>query len=61
MGELMTTAEVAELLRCSAWSLASMRRQGKGPAFIRVGDKRYLYRRADIEAWLNDRTTAQGE
>ena len=61
MGELLTTVEAAGLLRCSCNTLTRWRRKGTGPPFIKVGELRYLYRRADIEAWLNDRTTAQGE
>ena len=32
------------------------RRDGEGPPFIRVGPRRVLYRRSDVETWLRART-----
>jgi hypothetical protein len=34
------------------------RSSGDGPPFIRLGKRRILYRRADVEAWLARRTFA---
>jgi hypothetical protein len=34
------------------------RKEGGGPAFIRCGKRRVLYRIADVEAWLAQRTFA---
>jgi len=34
------------------------RASGDGPPFIRLGKRRILYRRADVEAWLANRTFA---
>ena len=32
------------------------RATGQGPKWIRLGQRRVIYRRADIEAWLTERT-----
>ena len=32
------------------------RKQGKGPSFVRRGERKIVYRVADIEAWLAGRT-----
>jgi len=37
-------------------TLQRWRATGDGPAFVRAGKRRVLYRVADIEAWLRDRT-----
>jgi hypothetical protein len=34
------------------------RSTGEGPKWIRLGRRRILYRRADVEAWLAERTYA---
>jgi len=54
--QLLTTSEVADLLRVPQRSLDQWAYQGSGPAFVRVGRYR-RYRPADLEAWLNERTT----
>lgn len=52
---LMTPREAAAFLRLSTGTLENMRTQGRGPAFIRLGDGKRAavrYRRVDLEAWL---------
>lgn len=43
--------ETAELVRRPASTLAYWRHRGEGPRYAKVG-KRVLYRREDVEAWL---------
>jgi excisionase family DNA binding protein len=54
MEALVTRKEVARLLRCSLASLHRMMRQERLPS-LKVGGKT-LFRRADIEAWLQVHT-----
>ena len=49
--KLYRPAELAERLKCSVDSLARMRKSGKGPAFLRIGN-RFVYAEGDVEAWL---------
>ena len=51
MPELMTTAEVAELLRTPAETVRYWRHVGIGPRSFKVG-RRVLYDRKDVEAFL---------
>jgi excisionase family DNA binding protein len=48
----ISTPQVAELTGLAVVTLESWRRTGEGPAHVRVG-RRVLYRRSDVEAWLN--------
>ena len=47
--------QVAEILHVSEASLAQQRYRGFGPRFIKVG-RRVIYRRADVEAYLDANT-----
>lgn len=49
---LLTPAEAAKALRLSMPTLSRWRNHGDGPAFIRLGYNRVVYRRSAIEAWL---------
>jgi hypothetical protein len=49
--ELITTTEFARLRRCSLRTLDRERAEGRGCPYIRLG-ARILYRRADIEHWI---------
>lgn len=52
-GDLLRCEEAAQRLRVSEDTLASWRRLGRGPVFVRFGHLgRVRYRSADIEAWL---------
>ncbi|MFW6034538.1 MAG: helix-turn-helix domain-containing protein [bacterium] len=51
MGEFMTTAEVAELLRTSDSTLRYWRHQRVGPRSFKVG-RRVLYDRRDVEQFI---------
>jgi hypothetical protein len=49
-GELLTTAEAAHVLRRTPKTLRSWRYLNVGPPYLAGG--RVLYRRADLDAWL---------
>jgi excisionase family DNA binding protein len=52
--ELLTSKEVAELLRVPVRTVYVWRGSGSGPRAYRVG-KHTLYRRSDVMAWLEGR------
>jgi predicted DNA-binding transcriptional regulator AlpA len=56
--ELLTEAEVSEWLGLSQPTLSRHRRNGTGPAFVRLSTRRIGYRRNAVEAWLNEREQA---
>jgi excisionase family DNA binding protein len=56
--DLLTATEAAEFLGLSQSSLEKYRRQGFGPAFVRVGRRAIRYPRASVEAWLAQRCSA---
>lgn len=60
---LITPDELAEYLGTTTQRLAVHRMNGTGPRFVKEG-RRVLYRRSDVEAWLDantrDRTTGEG-
>lgn len=60
---LMTPDEVSELLHVGVRTLANWRSDGKGPAFIRTGDRHspVLYREPDVAAWIDSRRVRGGE
>lgn len=57
-GEYLTPREFARQYRVSERMVERWRLTGGGPPFIRVGPRRILYRAADCEAWLAERTHA---
>ncbi len=50
--ELMTLKEVAALVRVPEATLRYWRHLGTGPVSFKLG-RHVLYRRADIDAWIN--------
>jgi excisionase family DNA binding protein len=56
--DLLTVDEAAELVRAPAGSLRFWRHQGTGPASAKLG-KRIVYRRDDLEAWVQAQFDAQ--
>jgi excisionase family DNA binding protein len=50
---LLPQAELAHLLSISERTLERWRMEGVGPAYIKAG-RRVLYRRQDVECWLDD-------
>lgn len=58
----LTTREAATTLRLSSRTLEGLRRNGNGPIFTRLGtdqNSRVVYRRADIDFWLMDKSHRQ--
>ncbi len=47
----MTVSEAATFLRLSKSSLDKFRCFGGGPIFVRLGARRVVYRRTDLEGW----------
>ena len=54
--DLLTTNQVADWLGISPQFLSIGRSEGYGPKFVRVTERRVLYRREDVIAWLKART-----
>jgi hypothetical protein len=48
----MTPEQVAERYSCNIGTLANMRSRREGPAFLRVGKRKVMYRVDDFERWL---------
>ena len=58
--KLLTTAEVAGLLRMTEHTVRLWRASGRGPAFIKLSESaqgRVLYRRVDVDAFLDAQRT----
>jgi predicted site-specific integrase-resolvase len=51
---LMSDADVATMLKVSKNTLRIWRKEGRGPAFIKL-KKAVLYRLSDVERWLDTR------
>lgn len=58
MNAIMTTDEVAAYLNVPVTTLYQWRVTGAGPRAARVG-RHLRFRRVDVDAWLDQRTTAQ--
>jgi excisionase family DNA binding protein len=54
--ELLSTTETARILRVHPATLATWRHEGRGPKFVKVGDRRVRYRLSDVETWLDGQT-----
>ena len=52
--ELLTDIDVAGALKMSRQTLANWRSAGRGPRFIKIGDRSVRYRRTDIEKWIEE-------
>jgi predicted DNA-binding transcriptional regulator AlpA len=53
---LLNTAQAAAVLGFHASYLAKARLSGTGPKYLKIGGRSVRYRRADIEAWLANKT-----
>lgn len=54
---LISTEELAALLEIAAITLRIWRVKGCGPRYVKLG-RSVKYRRADVAAWLNERSVA---
>jgi len=52
----LTVEQAAARLHLKPSTLASMRRKGGGPAYVKPGHRTILYRLTDLEAWEKSRT-----
>lgn len=57
-GEFLTDSQVCEMLHVGSRTTMRWRRDGDGPAFVRAGPRRILYRKHDVLAWATARTFA---
>jgi len=53
--KMMTTAELAEMLDLRSQSLRKMRQYGRGPKYVKIGNK-VRYRNSDVEIWIKKNT-----
>lgn len=53
--DVMDAKEAAVYIRSSPSTLAKFRCFGGGPVFIRQSARKMLYRRADLDRWLEER------
>ena len=56
---LLTTLEIAKLLKVSPRCLSNWRHRGGGPKFLRLSNSAVRYRFRDIEDWLEARLVSQ--
>lgn len=56
--QLLSTAQVSNLLNLRAATLKKWRVLGTGPKYIRVGTRTVRYRLADVKRFVADGTTA---
>jgi excisionase family DNA binding protein len=54
--KVVTASEAARLLGLSESTLAKLRLNGNGPTYCKLG-RRVVYRTADLDEWLQSRTT----
>jgi len=54
--EFLTDAQLCALLHVDERTTLRWRTDGGGPPFVRVGPRRILYRRVDIDGWISSRT-----
>jgi predicted DNA-binding transcriptional regulator AlpA len=54
--EYLTDAQFCGMMNVTPRTTNEWRRNNAGPAYVRVGPRRILYRRADVDAWLASRT-----
>lgn len=58
--DLLTTADAASYLRIAAHTLNLLRRDDKGPSYIKIGRK-VFYHVADLERYINQNRIKTGE
>lgn len=60
MSDYMTSKEVAELTRTAPETIRYWRHVKKGPKFFKANG-RVLYRRDDVQAWLDEQYDKAGQ
>jgi predicted DNA-binding transcriptional regulator AlpA len=56
LSKVVTASEAARRVGLSESTLAKLRLNGNGPIYCKLG-RRVVYRTADLEQWLQSRTT----
>ena len=51
----LTVPQAADHLRVSKNHLDKLRVSGRGPPFARLGRRKVLYRRSDLDKWVDER------
>ncbi|WP_433725747.1 helix-turn-helix transcriptional regulator [Actinoplanes sp. CA-051413] len=59
--QLLTTAQAAALLNTPPGTLRWWRHQGTGPKAFRLGARKVMYRRSDLDAWLDGQYAAASD
>jgi predicted DNA-binding transcriptional regulator AlpA len=54
--ELLDTVKTAQMLGLHPTTLATWRVEGRGPRFIKIGERKVRYRQDDIDHWLESNT-----
>lgn len=53
--ELMTVRECSEYLRTPIPTIRYWRSRGEGPPGFKLGAKRLMFNKADVDAWLEEK------
>lgn len=56
LSENLDDEQFAAQCHVTTRTTARWRKNGEGPRYVRVGQRRVIYRLADIEEWLSGRT-----
>lgn len=54
---IVTETEAAKILKVAVMTVRRMRWAGTGPRYVKLSERRIGYRVADINAWLDARTS----
>jgi excisionase family DNA binding protein len=57
--DLLTAAQLADLLHVHIESIYDWRHRGAGPRGIRLNGGKLLFRRSDVDAWLEKQSDAE--
>jgi hypothetical protein len=55
--DLRPAKEIAAILKTSLYRLGTLRKRGRGPAYIRINARKILYDFRDVETWLEQQKT----
>lgn len=58
---LFTRKETAQYLSVANVTLETWAREGIGPKWFKIGPKRVVYDRADIDAWVEESKVSAGK
>jgi predicted DNA-binding transcriptional regulator AlpA len=60
MSDLLDIPEVSKVTRVPEATLRYWRHKGTGPKSFKLGPRRVMYRREDVEAWIEEQYTGDG-